>query len=82
MCHRNVCWKGSPFCWDGFLILYYGISISGFARKIAEPPLEPITQFSIIILIRYTIYSDPEGREIWNGTGYSKNMTIWFMSAI
>ena len=33
MCHRNVCWKDSPFCWDGFLILYYGISVSGFARK-------------------------------------------------
>ena len=33
MCHRNVCWKGSPLCWEGFLILYYGISVSGFARK-------------------------------------------------
>ena len=33
MCHRNVCWKGSPFCWEGFLILYYGISVSGFAKK-------------------------------------------------
>ena len=49
MCHRNVCWKGSPFCWDGFLILYYGIPYRDSLEKIAEPPLEPITQFSIII---------------------------------